>query len=111
MADVMERLTVHTERMRANVEATHGAVLAERAMLLLSARLGKPEAQKQVAEALSRVLREGRALVDILGEIPEVRRVLSGDELRDLGRPEHYLGEAEALRRELLGRASGTRPE
>jgi 3-carboxy-cis,cis-muconate cycloisomerase len=107
MAAVMEGLTVHPARMRANVEATRGAALAERALLLVSARLGKQDAQKHVADALARMDRDRRSLPDLLGDIPEVRRVVSAEELRDLGRPERYLGDAETIRLELLGRAVG----
>ena len=40
MAEVAEGLSVDVERMRRNIDATHGAVFAERAVILLSATMG-----------------------------------------------------------------------
>lgn len=107
MARVFEGLTVRPDRMRTNLDATRGAALAERAVLLLATRLGKRQARAHVSDALARMTRDPRTLTELLGDIPDVRRVVSDTELFDLGRPEQYLGDAEAIRGELLGRRSG----
>jgi 3-carboxy-cis,cis-muconate cycloisomerase len=106
LAGAVEGLSVDVDRMRANLDATRGGALAEHAVMLLSTRLGKREAQAHVARALERAHRERRRLADSLADVPAVRSVLSDDELRDLGRPESYLGDAEAIRSELLGRTA-----
>ena len=51
MAEAAEGLDVHAARMRENIEATHGAIFAERAMILLGASLGRDAAHKLVEEA------------------------------------------------------------
>jgi 3-carboxy-cis,cis-muconate cycloisomerase len=77
--------------MRANLEATRGAVFAEKAAMLLAARMGRTAAQSAVATALEKhPLREGLA------------ELLTAAELQDIDNPEDYLGAAETFRRRLL---------
>ena len=88
--------------MRANIEATGGSVFAEKAAMLLAAKLGRDAALELVGEAARRSEAEGRTLKEVLGEIPEVARALGNRALRDLETPEKYLGAAEELRKRLL---------
>ena len=82
MAEVAEGLTVDAARMRRNIDATQGAVFAEKAMMLLAREDGA----------------RGRA--------PRGRREHSPDRLATgfagLRMPEDYLGSAEAFRLRLL---------
>jgi 3-carboxy-cis,cis-muconate cycloisomerase len=102
MAEVAEGLEVDVERMRKNIEATHGAIFAERAVMLLGASLGRDSAHKLVQEAGRKSSSQGRRLAEVLREMPEVKRVLDSKMLDELERPEDYLGVAEALRKRLL---------
>ena len=102
MAEAAEGLEIDAEQMRANIEATGGSVFAEKAAMMLAARLGRDAAQKIVGEAARRSEEEGRTLKEVLGEIPEVTRALGSRALRDLETPEKYLGVAEELRKRLL---------
>jgi 3-carboxy-cis,cis-muconate cycloisomerase len=103
MAEAAEGLEVYPARMRENIEATHGAVFAERAMILLGASLGRDAAHKLVGEAAQKSAAEERRLTEVLSEMPEVVRALDRKTLEELERPEDYLGVAEALRKRLLG--------
>jgi len=77
--------------MRANIEATQGAVFAEKAAMLLAPRLGRPAAQSTVSEALNaKTLREGLA------------HLLTPEQLKTIDCPEDYLGAAETFRCRLL---------
>jgi 3-carboxy-cis,cis-muconate cycloisomerase len=97
MADAVEGLTVKPERMRANLEATAGAVFAEKATMLMAPSLGRTAAQRVATNALkARTLREG------LAEQPEAVRLLTAEQIENIDRPEDYLGAAEAFRRRLL---------
>jgi 3-carboxy-cis,cis-muconate cycloisomerase len=58
MAEVAEGLTVDPSRMRANIEATHGAIFSERAKLMLPA-VESPEDYLGSAETFRRRLLEG----------------------------------------------------
>ena len=63
IAEVAPDLTVYADRMRANLDATNGAVLAERATFLLAEKMGKEKAGAVVEKALSR----GGSFVEALG--------------------------------------------
>ena len=105
MAEVASGLTVNSARMRSNIDATRGAIFAERAMMLLGASLGRDVAHKLIEEATSRSVAQGRHLVEVLKEMPEVTRHLGADQLRDFEMPEQYLGVADTFRKRLLATA------
>ena len=88
-------LQVDTERMRRNLGATDGLVLAERVSFTLAARYGRAESHDIVREAASRVAASGRSLADELRDDDRVG--LSDSELDALLDPETYLGSAEAF--------------
>jgi adenylosuccinate lyase len=68
--------------MRRNIEATRGAVFAEKAMMLLAETMGRDESRRLVEESLQKT-----------GSPPDLPGLLS---------PESYLGSAEAFRVRLL---------
>jgi 3-carboxy-cis,cis-muconate cycloisomerase len=105
MQEVAEGLCVDAARMKKNIADTHGAIFAERAMMKLSAALGREPAQIILEDALKMTATDGRNLADALASMPEAATALSADDLRDLARPESYLGAAEVFRKQLL--ASG----
>ena len=75
-------LTVDPERMRANLDLTGGALLAEHVALLTGER-----------DAVERALREGRPLADLLrGDLG-----LGDEEIARALDPAHYLGAADAF--------------
>jgi len=91
IATTIEGLTVNADRMRANLDATHGAVFAEKAAMLLAPKIGRAEAGGRSAEALQdKMLREAMA-----GH-------LTAEQLQNIDRPEDYLGAAETFRLRLL---------
>jgi len=102
MREVAEGLTVDAARMRANIEATHGVIFAERAMMLLGAKLGRDRAHELLHQMTRRALETGRRFADIVREQPEAAGVLSREEIDSLDVPERYLGSAEAFRKRLL---------
>jgi 3-carboxy-cis,cis-muconate cycloisomerase len=103
MRDVTGGLTVDADRMRANIEATHGTIFAEHVMMRLAATLGRDRAHALVRDVLARAKGTGQTFGDALRSTPEIVTVLSEDELRTFDRHEDYLGSAEALRQRLLG--------
>jgi 3-carboxy-cis,cis-muconate cycloisomerase len=103
MAAAIEGLTVDAARMRANVEATHGVVFAERAMMQLGPALGRDRAHELVSRAAEAAIRNGTSLSDGLGAMPEVAAAMSAKDMASLDQPEEYLGAAEAMRKALLG--------
>jgi 3-carboxy-cis,cis-muconate cycloisomerase len=101
LADVIEGLTVNTQRMLANLRETKGTVYAERAMTLLAPKLGKQRAAEIVADALRRSADSGKPFQDAIAENSEVSKVV-GAELATLGDPQSCLGAAEYFRTRLL---------
>jgi 3-carboxy-cis,cis-muconate cycloisomerase len=89
--EAVEGLEVDPERMRANLDATGGLIMAERITFLLAERLGRFEAQELVAEACA----SGLPLREALLAVPRVG--LAPDELDAALDPTGYLGSAEAF--------------
>jgi 3-carboxy-cis,cis-muconate cycloisomerase len=104
MAEVAEGLTVDASRMRANIESTRGVIFAERAMILLGAKLGRDKAHKLLEDATRKSAEEGRHLRDVLKEMEAVGNELASI-LQDLEDPNLYLGSAEQFRKRLLASA------
>lgn len=102
MAETLEGLTVDPAQMRRNIDATHGAIFAERAMMLLAPHLGRDIAHKLVEQAVRKSIEQKRHLRDVLGEMPEVTRLLDRKILENLEVPEEYLGVADVFRSRLL---------
>jgi 3-carboxy-cis,cis-muconate cycloisomerase len=102
VADAVGELTVDPERMRANLDATHGVVFAERAMTLLAPALGR-DAARQVVEDAVNAARDGqRTFVQALSANADAARVITPEDFATLDSPSSYLGAAEAFRRKLL---------
>ena len=95
IADVVEGLEVDTERMRRNLELTHGAVVSEHVSVALAERIGREQAAALVRDALRRSAQSGRGLGEELAEDPAVG--LDTDELASLLDPTTYLGSAEVF--------------
>jgi len=102
MQEIAEGLKVDAAKMRKNIADAHGAIFAERAMTKLSGALGRDDAQQLIEEALRKTAESGTNLADALATMPKVTNILSANELRDLARPESYLGAAEIFRKQLL---------
>jgi 3-carboxy-cis,cis-muconate cycloisomerase len=102
MQEVAEGLKVDAAQMRKNIADTQGAIFAERAMMKLSVALGRDAAQELLDGALRKTAESGMNLANALAGMPQIASVFSADELRDLARPESYLGAAESFRKQLL---------
>ena len=102
MAEAAEGLDVNVVQMREDIEATRGAVFAERVTMLLGAAMGRDVAHKIVEEAVRRSAAQRRKLGDVLAENSEVTALLGPQVLSNLESPEAYLGVAETLRQRLL---------
>ena len=101
MAEVAEGLVVDEARMRSNIVATRGIIFAERVSMLLAPSLGREAAHQLLEQATQQSIAQRRRLVEILGEMPEVTRILPAATLDELDSPESYLGSAEMFRTRL----------
>ncbi len=72
LAWVLEGLEVRADRMRANLELTRGAIVAEELMMRLGRELGHETAHQVVARAAQEAARSGRRLDEIaIGDDPD----------------------------------------
>jgi 3-carboxy-cis,cis-muconate cycloisomerase len=105
LGDVVANLSVDPDRMRANLDATRGAIFTERVMMLAGPTLGRQRAHQLLSDALASSSSKGGSLAEIVRSVPELAQVLSEADLRALGDPRAYLGAAEVLRQRLLASA------
>jgi 3-carboxy-cis,cis-muconate cycloisomerase len=111
IADAVDSLEIDVSRMRRNLDATNGLVVAERVSFLLAARYGRAEAHEIVRQAAQRAAESGGTFAEELRA--DSRVDLSADELADVLEPASYLGSAEAFvdralehyRREVAGQS------
>src|SRR6266581_3710497 len=94
LASWLPRLTVHTEKMRANLDLTHGLIYAEAVSLALSEKLNRASAHKLVESACRLAQFEKRHLRSVLSEDPDVSAILKPENIATLFEPANYLGSA-----------------
>lgn len=91
---VLQGLEVDPDRMRANIDITHGLVMSEAVMMGLGPYLGREYAHDLVYDLCRQALAERRPLVDILEAHPEINRHLNRSQLEELCNPMNHLGQA-----------------
>jgi 3-carboxy-cis,cis-muconate cycloisomerase len=106
LRDCLEHLEVDAGRMRANLELTHGALLAERVTTALAPTIGRQVAHELVQEAAQQAFASERPLRDVLTDDDRVREHLDAEEVGTLLDPAQYLGAtAELIERALRAHA------
>ncbi|MFJ9721217.1 3-carboxy-cis,cis-muconate cycloisomerase [Streptomyces sp. NPDC101209] len=112
-AELVGGLTVHTDRMRANLAATGGQIASERLCAVLALRLGRTPAKDLLTQASLHAARTARPLAAVLEELPPLQGLFAPGELADLLDPAGCTGAAGALvDRALAGRrATPTHPD
>jgi len=102
MATAFEGLEVDTAAMRADLDKTHGLLMAEAVSMTLAEQIGKAQAHHLVETASRRAVAQGCSLAEALSAMPEATRHLSAQALAEVMRPEGYLGaSAEFIQRAL----------
>lgn len=104
MGEALSGLVVDPERMRANLAATNGLVLAESVSATLASRIGKAKAHELVEAACRRAVEEKKPLEAVLTADPQVTRYLSPIDIETVMMPEAYLGMASEFVARVLAR-------
>jgi 3-carboxy-cis,cis-muconate cycloisomerase len=99
-------LEVDKARMRENLDATHGLIMAEAVQMALAGKIGRGAAHELMEAACKRAMKEKRPLADVLAEIPEITRAIPKPRLQALADPLAYLGSAELFRTRALAAAT-----
>ncbi len=90
-------LEVDTDRMRRNLEASNGLIMAEAVMMGLAPAVGRTTAHDKVYEACRRAIAEGVHLRDALLADSEICTQLGPKEIERLMEPANYLGATQQM--------------
>ena len=100
--DIAEGLEVDVTRMRANLDATGGLIMAEAVAMALAEKIGKQEAHHLVEAASKKAVAEKKALRDVLAKDQKVIAHLGAERIKKLLEPMAYQGVSQALIDRLL---------
>jgi len=102
IVDIAEGLEVDAARMRVNLDATHGLVMAEAVTMALAEKIGKSEAHHLIEAASKQALAGKTHLRDVLTADPKVTAHLDARGIAGLFEPMAYQGASQALIDRLL---------
>ncbi|MGM4917260.1 3-carboxy-cis,cis-muconate cycloisomerase [Tardiphaga sp. 813_E8_N1_3] len=102
IVDIAEGLEIDAERMRSNLDTTHGLIMAEAVTFALAEKLGKSDAHHLIETATKRAVAEKKHLRDVLTADPKVSAQLSAAAIAKLFEPMDYQGVSQALIDRLL---------
>lgn len=102
IVDIAEGLEVDAARMRVNLDATHGLIMAEAVAMALAEKIGKTEAHHLVEAASKKAVAGKKDLRDVLAGDTRVTAHLSAERLTKLFEPMAYQGVSQALIDRLL---------
>lgn len=102
IVDIAEGLEVDPARMRSNLDATHGLIMAEAVTFALADKIGKSDAHHLVEAASKRAVAEKKHLREILAADSQVTAHLMPEKIAALFEPMAYQGASQALIDRLL---------
>jgi 3-carboxy-cis,cis-muconate cycloisomerase len=102
IVDIAEGLEVDAARMRLNLGATHGLIMAEAVTMALAEKIGKSEAHHLVEAASKKAVADRKDLRDVLTKDAKITAHLSADRLTKLFEPMAYQGASQAMIDRLL---------
>jgi 3-carboxy-cis,cis-muconate cycloisomerase len=106
--DIAEGLEVDAARMRVNLNATGGLIMAEAVAMALAEQIGKSEAHHLVEAASKKAVADKKHLREVLTMDPKVTAHLSADKLEKLFEPMAYQGVSQTLIDRLLASLDNT---
>jgi 3-carboxy-cis,cis-muconate cycloisomerase len=103
IVDLAEGLEVDAARMRENLDATHGLIMAEAVAFALAETIGKSDAHHLVEAASKKAVADKKHLRDVLTGDSRVTAQLDAKKIAALFEPMAYQGASQALIDRLLG--------
>jgi 3-carboxy-cis,cis-muconate cycloisomerase len=88
--------------MRANLDATHGLIMAEAVTFALAEKIGKSEAHHLIEAASKKAVAGKQHLRDVLTSDAKITAQLSPERIAELFEPMAYQGASQALIDRLL---------
>jgi 3-carboxy-cis,cis-muconate cycloisomerase len=110
IAEIAEGLDIDAEHMRANLQITHGQIMAEAVMIALAPKIGRQNAHHLVEEACRTASAERRPLHDVLASNPELTQHFDPKELSRLFDPLGYQGASQTFIDRLIAAANAGGP-
>jgi 3-carboxy-cis,cis-muconate cycloisomerase len=107
VADIAEGLEVDGERMKANLEASGGRVMAEAVSFALAEKLGRAAAHTLTEELVEKAGKEKRKLQDVLAADDRAKVHFTTAEIERLFMPTSYQGAAQTFIDRLIASAQG----
>ena len=102
IVDIAEGLEVDAARMRVNLDATNGLIMAEAVTMALAEKIGKADAHHLIEAASKKAVADKKHLREVLIGDPNVTAQLSADRITGLFEPMAYQGASQALIDRLL---------
>ncbi len=102
IVDIAEGLEVDAARMRANLDATGGLIMAEAVAMALAEKIGKSDAHHLVEAASKQAVADSRHLRDVLMADTKITAQLDAEKITALFEPMAYQGASQALIDRLL---------
>jgi 3-carboxy-cis,cis-muconate cycloisomerase len=102
IVELAEGLEVDVARMRVNLDATNGLIMAEAVTFALAEKIGKSDAHHLIETATKKAVAGMQNLRDVLASDPKVTAHLSADKLANLFEPMAYQGISQVLIDRLL---------
>ena len=102
IVDIAEGLQVDVARMRANLDATQGLIMAEAVTMALAEKIGKSDAHHLIETASRKAVSEKLHLRDLLTKDAKITAHLSPEKIAKLFEPMAYQGVSQALIDRLL---------
>jgi 3-carboxy-cis,cis-muconate cycloisomerase len=108
IVDIAEGLDVDAARMRANLDTTHGLIMAEAVSMALADKIGKSDAHHIIEAASRKSISDKKHLHDVLAADARVTAHLDEAHLARLFDPMAYQGVSQTLIDRLLSSLAGT---
>jgi 3-carboxy-cis,cis-muconate cycloisomerase len=102
IVDIAEGLEVDAARMRVNLDATDGLIMAEAVTMALAEKIGKADAHHLIEAASKKAVADKKHLREVLIGDPNVTAQLGADRITGLFEPMAYQGASQALIDRLL---------
>ena len=97
IVDIAEGLEVDAARMRVNLDATDGLIMAEAVTMALAEKIGKSDAHHLIEAASKKAVADRKHLREVLSADAKITAQLGADRISELFEPMAYQGVSQAL--------------
>ncbi|HEO1815051.1 TPA: 3-carboxy-cis,cis-muconate cycloisomerase [Acinetobacter baumannii] len=105
--EVLQGFEVNAKHMQQNLECTNGLIMAEAVMMALAPKIGRLNAHHLVEAACKTAVAQNQHLFDVVSQLDEVKGQFSQEEIRNIFKPENYLGNIQQQIDAVLKEAQG----